>query len=182
MEYAAAAGLIRPRVSDVRPQSIVSEALAQAISENPAPAPAVAAAVAVGRTDIAVPAGGMQADDSVGYVPATPDERVASGLVWPPVDGRTVLQELAQARVQLSRSKQGDWTGTANGRWQIHSAAAEVFEDIEAGRMVLVQSARVHAANARVGSTDRCVVLADDGHGRYRLWQIVRVTVAGQTS
>jgi hypothetical protein len=99
--------------------------------------------------------------------------------VWPPVDGRTVLQELAQARVRLSRSKQGDWTGTANGRWQIHSAAAEVFEDIEAGRVVLVQSARVHAANARVGSTDRCVVLADDGHGRYRLWQIVRVTVDG---
>ena len=166
MGYAAAAGLVRPRVSDVRPQSIVSQALAQAISDNVA----------------AVPAAGVKPDESVGYVPATPDERVASGLVWPPVDGRKVLQELAQARVQLSRSERGDWTGTANGRWQIHSAAAEVFADIEAGRMVLVQSARVHAANARGGPMDRCVVLAGDGHGRYRLWQIVRVTVAGQAS
>jgi hypothetical protein len=180
MQYVATVGLVHPRVSDVRPQSIVSEALAQATSDNVAPAPAVAAAVAVERTGIAVPADSMQPDDSVGYVPATPDDRVASGLVWPPVDGRTVLQELAQARVQLSRSEQGDWTGTANGRWQIHSAAAEVFEDIDAGRMVLVQSARVHAANVRGGSMDRCVVLAGDGHGRYRLWQIFRVTVAGQ--
>ena len=180
MEYAATAGWVRPRVSDVRPQSIVSQALAQAISDNVAAAPAVA--VAVERTGIAVPAAGVKPDESVGYVPATPDERVASGLVWPPVDGRKVLQELAQARVQLSRSERGDWTGTANGRWQIHSAAAEVFADIEAGRMVLVQSARVHAANARGGPMNRCVVLAGDGHGRYRLWQIVRVTVAGQTS
>jgi hypothetical protein len=160
MEYAAAAGLVHTRVSDVRPQSIVSEALAQAVSDNQAVA--------------------MSPPGANGYVPATPDERVASGLVWPPVDGRTVLQELAQARVQLSRSEQGDWIGIANGRWQIRSAMSEVFEDIDAGRMVLVQSARVHAANARGKSVDRCVVLANDGHGRYRLWQIVRVAVAGQ--
>ena len=156
MEYAAAAGLVHTRVSDVRPQSIVSEALAQAARENE-----VEAAGAVGRD---------------GYVPATPDERVGSGMVWPPVDGRTVLQEVAQARVQLNRTEQGDWAGAANGRWQVHSAAAEVFEDIDEGRMVLVQSARVHAANARGKAVERCVVLASDGHGRYRLWHIARLT------
>ena len=156
MEYAAAAGLVHTRVSDVRPQSIVSEALAQAARENE-----IETAGAVGHD---------------GYVPATPDERVGSGMVWPPVDGRTVLQEVAQARVQLNRTEQGDWAGAANGRWQVHSAAAEVFEDIDEGRMVLVQSARVHAANARGKAVERCVVLASDGHGRYRLWHIARLT------
>jgi hypothetical protein len=155
MEYAAAAGLVHTRVSDVRPQSIVSEALAQAARENE-----VETAGAVGRD---------------GYVPATPDERVGSGMVWPPVDGRTVLQEVARARVQLNRTEQGDWAGAANGRWQVHSAASEVFEDIDEGRMVLVQSARVHAANARGKAVERCVVLANDGHGRYRLWHIARL-------
>jgi hypothetical protein len=162
MEYAAAAGLVHTRVSDVRPQSIVSEALAQAASEN--------LAVPVGSNGVAQPGGNS-------YVPATPDERVGSGMVWPPVDGRTVLQEVAQAGVRLSRTRHGDWTGSANGRWQIYSAAAEVFEDIDAGRMVLMQSARVHAANARGKSVDHCVVLANDGHGRYRLWQITRLAV-----
>jgi hypothetical protein len=156
MEYAAAAGLVHTRVSDVRPQSIVSEALAQAARENE-----IETAGAVGRD---------------GYVPATPDERVGSGMVWPPVDGRTVLQEVARAHVQLNRTEQGDWAGAANGRWQVHSAASEVFEDIDEGRMVLVQSARVHAANARGKAVERCVVLASDGHGRYRLWHIARLT------
>ena len=56
MEYAAAAGLVHTRVSDVRPQSIVSEALAQAVGEN--------------ETVAASPVGAN------GYVPAIPDDRV----------------------------------------------------------------------------------------------------------
>jgi len=157
MDYATGAGLIHTRVSDVRPQSIASEALDQAVRDNEQ------------ATTKAQPA------ESDGYVPALPDERVASGMVWPPVGGRVVLHELAQARVQLSRSAQGDWLGAANGRWHIHSAASEVYEALEEGRMVLVQSARIHAANAREKSADRCVVLAGDGRGRYRLWQITRM-------
>src|SRR5579864_1292321 len=34
---------------------------------------------------------------------------------------------------------------------------------------------RIHAANAREKSADRCVVLAGDGRGRYRLWKITRI-------
>lgn len=157
MDYAIAGGLIHTRVSDVRPQSIASEALDQAVRDNQ-------------ETWAEI-----QPVESDWYVPAPPDERVASGLVWPPVDGRLVLQELGQARVDLSRSGQGDWSGSANGRWHIHSAASEVYEALEDGRMVLVQAARAHAANAREKSADRCVVLAGDGRGRYRLWQITRI-------
>lgn len=166
LEYAAAAGLVHTRVSDVRPQSIVSEALAQAVRENESVASrSVGSVGSVGGRDFA---------GANGYVPATPDERVGSGMVWPPVDGRTVLQEVARAGVQLSRSEQGDWTGEANGRWRIYSAATEVFEDINAGRMVLVQSARLHSAEPRGKAVDRCVVLAGDGRGHYRLWHVTR--------
>ena len=150
MEYAAEAGLVHTRVSEVRPQSIVSEALALASRE----------------------------DESVanGQVPATPDERVESGLVWPPVDGRTVLHEIAAAHIQLSCSAQGDWSGVAHGKWRIHSAAAEVYEDINAGRMVLVETARTHATHGVSRSAEQpCVALANDGHGRWRLWQITRL-------
>jgi hypothetical protein len=154
MDYATDAGLIHTRVSDVRPQSIASEALDQAVRDNGATAQLV---------------------EVDGCVPTPPDERVASGLVWPPVDGRMVLQELARARVQLTRSAQGDWSGAANGRWQVNSAAAEVYEALEEGRTVLVQSARIHAANVREKLVNRCVVLAGDGQGRYRLWQITRI-------
>jgi signal recognition particle receptor subunit beta len=153
----AAASLMHTRVSDVRPHSIASEALDQAVRDNEEPVVAT------------------QPIESDGYVPMPPDERVATGMIWPPVDGRAVLQELAQARIELRRSAQGDWSGAANGRWRIHSAASEVYEALEEGRTVLVQSARIHAANAREKSVNRCVVLASDGRGRYRLWQVTRV-------
>jgi hypothetical protein len=147
LEYAADAGLVHTRVSDVRPQSIVSDAIDTAAS---------------------------------GHVPAPPDARVESGLVWPPVDGRAVLHEIAKSHIQLSCSEQGDWSGIAQERWKIYSAAAEVFDDLNAGRMVLVEAARSHASSDR--SQERCVALASDGQGRWRLWQITRLDVRVQAA
>ena len=160
MEYAAASGLLHTRLSDVWQQPIASEALAQVVTDNLNPAPASVS---------------KQADAGADYSPALPDERVPSGMVWPPVDGRTVLHEIGQAKLQLTRSPEGAWTGFVNGRWQIHSRADAVYEDLEEGRSVLIQSARALAAKARGRSLERCVVLAVDGHGKYRLWLIVRI-------
>jgi hypothetical protein len=106
--------------------------------------------------------------------PATPADRVASGLVWPPVDGRLVLHELAQAQSILTRSAQGDWSAVANGQWRMHSAADDVFADLEQGRSILVQAARNQAA-ARERSAS-CIALAADGRGLYRLWRIERMS------
>jgi hypothetical protein len=160
MEYAVASGLQHIRLSDVWQQPIASEALAQVVTDNLNPAPASVS---------------TQTDASGDYLPAPPDERVASGMVWPPIDGRTVLHEIGRARLQLTRSPEGAWTGLVNGRWQIHSRADAVYEDLEQGRSVLIQSARGHAAKARGRSPERCVVLAVDGRGKYRLWQIIRI-------
>jgi hypothetical protein len=151
-KYDHEAGRIRARVSDVRPDSIVSDAIAQATLESEPIAK--------------------------GHVPATPDERVESGLVWPPVDGRTVLHEIAKARIQLSCSEQGDWSGVSEGQWQIYSAASDVFDDVNAGRMVLVEAARNNAAADRGRSIGMCVALASDGSGRYLLWHIPRLAEA----
>lgn len=151
-KYSGNAGAVRSRVSEVEAESIVSDAIVQATLESEPVAK--------------------------GHVPATPDERVESGLVWPPVDGRTVLHEIAKARIQLSCSEQGDWSGVSDGQWQIFSGAADVFDDLNAGRMALVEVARSHAAGDRGRSLDRCVALAGDGNGRYRLWRITRVAEA----
>jgi signal recognition particle receptor subunit beta len=112
---------------------------------------------------------------TVGNVtPAPPDDRVGSGLVWPPVDSRLILHELSQARIELELSPRGDWAALVNDRWRIFSPASNVYEDLEAGRHVLVQIARIHAASWNEKSLERCVALAEDGRGRYRLWQIIK--------
>ncbi|HTU66180.1 MAG TPA: hypothetical protein VMF52_09530 [Steroidobacteraceae bacterium] len=109
------------------------------------------------------------------HVPAAPDERVASGLVWPPIDGRVILHELTGTRVSLARNPRGDWWGVVNDRWRLTSPADAVYADVELGRSVLVKAAGANAARLQGRGDDRCVVLAADGAGRFRLWNISRV-------
>lgn len=110
---------------------------------------------------------------SVTGPPALPNEHVQSGMIWPPVDGRLILQELATTTVSLRQLSCGSWSGTADGGWTVHSEVRAVFEQIEQGRELLIQLARQCAAAPDL-SVERLVVLAEDGQRRYRLWQITR--------
>jgi signal recognition particle receptor subunit beta len=159
MDYAALCGLVHTRLAEVQPDTMLVKALAEAVGSD---------------TDTAVADDDYDVAAGTRFEPATPDGRVASGLVWPPVDGRLVLHELAQAKVTLTRSAQGDWSAVANGRWRMHSASDDVFADLEQGRSILVQAARNQAAIRE--RTASCIALAADGRGRYRLWRIERMS------
>jgi hypothetical protein len=151
-------GLVHTRLADLQqaPGNEMSRVFAQVLGENDV------TAITQRNESIAV---------NEAREPAAPDATVASGFVWPPVDGRIILHELSGAPVRLARNARGDWLGVAGGRWRLISPADAVYDDIEAGRTVLVNSARSHAARqGRVA--DRCVVLAADGAGRHRLWNI----------
>jgi len=161
MDYAALTGLVHTRLADLQPDTMLVKALAEAVGSDGDDTPVV-----FDRS------GAMAGSD---LTPATPDNRVASGLVWPPVDGRLILHELAQANLALTRSAAGDWSAVSNGRWRMHSASNDVFEDLEDGRTILVQAARSQAAT-REKTASCCIALAADGHGRYRLWRIERIS------
>ena len=153
MDYAAESGLVHTRMAELRSDSLVANAIDEI-------------------TSAAAPAIHSPSHES----PAPPDDRVASGLVWPPVDGRLVLHELARTQVSLARTAHGDWSGEVNGSWRLYSAADAVFQELEQGRSVLVQSARNQAVAVRDKAVPCCIVLAADGHGRHRLWRIERIT------
>ena len=165
MDYAAETGLVHTRMAEVQSNSLVANALAEVARAEVAEPPSGAVQ----------PAANGQAVSIDAQVPAIPDDRVASGLVWPPVDGRLVLHELTQTQVPLTRSADGSWNGEAPGRWQLHSDAYEVFDQVEEGRSVLVRYARIQAVAARDRVASCCLVLAADGHGRHRLWRIERI-------
>ncbi|MET0536155.1 MAG: ADP-ribosylation factor-like protein [Steroidobacter sp.] len=143
--------------------SLAAQALEEALQANiDVPAKSIPAPVATKRA--ANPDG----------PPAVPDEKVASGLVWPPVDGRVILHETTRAAANLQRAKDGAWTSVVDNRWSLHSAASALVGSLDSGRGELIQWARLHLANNDFISKQRCVVLADDGTHHYRLWQIVR--------
>lgn len=120
-------------------------------------------------------------DDTSGALPRDlaengwmPDSSLPTGFIWPPVDGRAVLHEVAQLGIQPERTPLGDWWGSGGG-WRVHSGASFCFEDLDAARSALIEWARRHVAYESCLSAGRVVVLASAGLGRWRLWQVVRL-------
>jgi signal recognition particle receptor subunit beta len=173
LDLAAESGRLKhTRMQDVQPTSLASQALQEAMQDN-LDAPAMAETrLAPPLQNIAMLTTAVATDSQP---PMLPDEKIASGLVWPPVDGRMILHETAAGAARLQCDAAGNWWGVIDNRWQLHSAAGAVFDSIDAGRAELVQWARHHVACGEALSKQRCVVLATEGHGGLRLWQIVRV-------
>jgi signal recognition particle receptor subunit beta len=106
--------------------------------------------------------------------PAAPAHDVASGLVWPPVEGRIVLRAATRTPVQPIATLRGDFEAEVSDGFRLHSRAADVFTEVEVGRGALIRWARLHANAQELLSPRRCITLSETGGGEHRLWQVVR--------
>jgi signal recognition particle receptor subunit beta len=104
----------------------------------------------------------------------SPDPGIPGGFIWPPVEGRALLDEASRYDLVPVRNTAGDWVAQGE-TYRMHSARASLFADVDGGRTALIRWARVHAAHLAKLSPRRVLVLADAGHGRFRLWQVMRV-------
>jgi len=112
-----------------------------------------------------------------GHVPGAPrppDASVPSGAIWPPVEGRAILNELASIPLAPRQLSNGDWAAGLGSGWRAVSSRDTVFASLDQGRAALIHWARLHAGVVGAISARRCIVLADDGQHAWRLWQIVR--------
>jgi signal recognition particle receptor subunit beta len=106
--------------------------------------------------------------------PFVPDPLMPGGMIWPPVDGRVHLHEVARLDIRPYKTPRGDWWASASG-WRFHSSPHALFADHDVARDQLIVWARLHSAYAQQLSAGRVVILAEAGGSRFRLWQIVRV-------
>jgi signal recognition particle receptor subunit beta len=106
--------------------------------------------------------------------PRPPNNAVPSGAIWPPVEGRSILSELAQLELAPRQLSNGDWAAGLGSGWRVVSRRDASYASLDQGRSVLIQWARLHAGAVGAISPRRCIVLADDGSGHWRLWQLVR--------
>ncbi len=102
-----------------------------------------------------------------------PDPMMPGGMIWPPVDGRALLHEVASLEIRPKRTSRTDWAGSGSG-FRFHSLGHAIFGEAHSARNELLEWARLHSANTNHLSPGRAVILADAGLGRLRLWQIVR--------
>jgi signal recognition particle receptor subunit beta len=106
-----------------------------------------------------------------------PDPVMPGGMIWPPVEGRTLLHEISMLDMRPTRTQRGDWWGSGSG-WRMHSEREAIYADHDSARQELIEWARLHASVNKQVSSGRVVILADAGTGRLRLWQLVRVESA----
>lgn len=103
-----------------------------------------------------------------------PSHEVASGLVWPPVEGRILLREAVTAPIRGEPDAAGNLAALLPNGHRAQSPSRAVSDDLDHGREMLVSWARLHSGAQALLSKARCLVLAETDDGRFRLWQIVR--------
>ncbi len=152
-------------LADVSPEPATAEpATAEPAPAEPAPAEPAPAEPAPAEPNL----------ESVEERLFRPDPNMPGGFIWPPVDGRALLHEVARLALVPERTTRGDWSASGGG-WRFHSRARAIYDDVNAGRAALIAWARLHAASSRVLSPGRALILADAGRDQVRLWQLVRV-------
>ncbi len=104
----------------------------------------------------------------------TPDARLPSGYIWPPVDGRAIVHEASRAGIVPVRASSGEWWASTGG-WRFHSARDAVYRDPLVARSELLSWARLHTESGGFISPDRVLMLASAGPSQFRLWQLVRI-------
>src|SRR5688572_6440166 len=77
-----------------------------------------------------------------------PDPMMPGGFIWPPVDGRSLLYEVAKVGLEPRYTERGDWWAS-DGGWHCHSIKSSLFDDTDRGRRALIEWARLHAMNVR---------------------------------
>lgn len=122
---------------------------------------------------VSQPSPSEPAPESDGERLFVPDPMMPGGMIWPPVDGRALLHEVASLDIRPTRTGRTDWAGSGSG-FRFHSLGSAIFPDPLSARNELLEWARLHSANTAHLSQGRAVILADAGNGRLRLWQIVR--------
>lgn len=157
------------------------ELLADLRRDKPVPkiasdAGSLAATILAGVIDAEQVATRRTGDAKPNRMPRPPDRSVPSGAIWPPVEGRAIMTQVADLASTPHQFGNGDWVIGLGSGWRVVSRRDAVFGTLDEGRAALIQWARLHAASAAVLSPRRCIVLSESGDdGSWRLWQVVRV-------
>jgi signal recognition particle receptor subunit beta len=159
LSLAVSSGLKHTKLSEVRTVSLAENSLSDALQAE--------------STPISMTAESQSVWSQQTYVPHLPNAELPGGMIWPPVEGRVTLHELAGFTLELRQEETGDWCADIEGKWRIQSPAAAAFGDLQTGREAILNWARMHSACQKLFVGARCIVLAPDGQGGFRLWQIV---------
>lgn len=99
---------------------------------------------------------------------------VATGRIWPPIEGRRILAAVLAQGGRFERRLDGGWW-MPGATWRVLSHVGDRFQNGDAAQAAVLKWARWHAKANGLLSRSRCTVTTETSAGLWRLWQIVRV-------
>ena len=98
---------------------------------------------------------------------------VPAGSIWPPVEGRMLLDEARRSSIKWRRRADGATTGTGED-WLFESHPTRTFSDAVEARANLVSWARDHTKCRKYLGPQRCLFVLHTGDPGWQVWQLVR--------
>lgn len=103
---------------------------------------------------------------------AIPSVSVPAGFIWPPVEGRLIVNEVTSDADLVVSEAHDRWLAQSK-HWTLVSLKTDFFENPSVARPALIELVKNHIKLKGLLSGGRCVALSPDGD-KWRLWQIAR--------
>jgi hypothetical protein len=108
--------------------------------------------------------------------PLLPDKNIIAGSIWPPIEGRAILDQLHDAKASFKQTGQHNWLVKVGKYWKLSSYAHEAFTSYDAAVQYLVRCVPIHKKLHGKISNRRCIAIMETGRGNeWRVWQITAI-------
>jgi hypothetical protein len=109
------------------------------------------------------------------HLPKFPDEDTSSQWIWPPYIGYQILHKMFKYALRPRLQQDGTWVINAKNDWRCYSKSEWLYLDTEQAQEALRANMRRHLQCSPILAEQRCVAVASDIDGKWRLWQIVHL-------
>lgn len=107
--------------------------------------------------------------------PLYPDKDIAARDLWPPKEGRNILQEIAGKDVQIAEPEEGSWLLAVGQEWRLFSSRDDLCSNHNIARQRLFDAVKMQQQLEPHLSPQRCLAVTETGEsGQWRLWQIIK--------
>lgn len=108
--------------------------------------------------------------------PLLPDKDIAARDLWPPKDGRTILENIADKNFQMSEPDTESWLVSVEEQWQLFSSKDDLCDSDNKVRQKLLTAVQTQQTLEKYINSQRCLAVTETGeNSQWRLWHIVRV-------
>jgi len=106
--------------------------------------------------------------------PPLPTIEIANEYIWPPIEGRVLLNDINNSVSDSQCSNNGSWSIQIPSRWKLYNDIQACYKNSTDAIIGLKRYQQSHQTWKKYLSEHRAYTIVQDHLGFYRIWQIIR--------